>query len=437
MEDCTNLSLEARPAQSMAKAVLAGSIGNALEWLDYGLYALFAPIIALQFFPSKDPLTSLMLTFIVFGVGFVMRPLGGLIFGHYADKFGRRTALTYSILLMGASTFAIGCLPTFAQIGVLAPVLLATCRLLQGVATGGEFGSCMSFLAEYGTPYNRAFIVSWSNWSVALGLFIGSGLSTLVTISLPPEALQSWGWRLPFLSGILIALYGMYVRKNVEETPVYTKAEAEKTTGPVVRLPVIEMFTTYRRETLMTIGIVTGCTISYWTAMAYMPTYITTVLKYPLWMGMSYNTFMLIVYMIAVPFTAMLADKIGRRPVMLIGFGGFFLLAYPLFYLLGAVKTPAVLFSVLAIIAIFPALMLAGLTVWIPEAFPTKVRGSACGVGYNLAVAIFGGSTPFMATWLISITGDKLAPTYYMMTGVAISFLIVLFLAKETNRKEL
>jgi MHS family proline/betaine transporter-like MFS transporter len=425
--------------QSMAKAVLAGSIGNTLEWFDYGLYAVFAPVLSAQFFPSKDPLTSLMLTFVVFGVGFVMRPLGGLIFGHIADKHGRRAALTFTVVLIGASTFAIGCLPTFAAIGLAAPVLLAACRLLQGVATGGEFGSCMSFLAEYGTPYNRAYILSWSNWSVALGLLMGTAFGTVLSAALSQETLFAWGWRIPFLTGLLIALYGVYIRRGVDETPVYVKAEAEKRlTGQVsTRLPVVEMFASHPRETWMTIGMVSGGTITYWTTMAYLPTYITAVLKYPLVVGLSYGTFVLLIYMLAVPFAGILCDRIGRRPTMLIAYGSIVVLIWPMFYLLTAVKTPLVLFPVLVVVAIIPALFLAGQTAWLTEAFPTSVRGSACGVGYNIGVAIFGGSTPFMATWLISMTHDNMSPTYYMMLGGLVSTLIVYFFVRETNRREL
>jgi MHS family proline/betaine transporter-like MFS transporter len=187
----------------------------------------------------------------------------------------------------------------------------------------------------------------------------------------------------------------------------------------------------------MTIGMVSGGTITYWTTMAYLPTYITAVLKYPLVVGLSYGTFVLLIYMLAVPFAGILCDRIGRRPTMLIAYGSIVVLIWPMFYLLTAVKTPLVLFPVLVVVAIIPALFLAGQTAWLTEAFPTSVRGSACGVGYNIGVAIFGGSTPFMATWLISMTHDNMSPTYYMMLGGLVSTLIVYFFVRETNRREL
>ncbi|MBP2639856.1 MAG: proP [Firmicutes bacterium] len=419
---------------SMAKAVLAGSVGNALEWFDYGLYGYFAAIISSQFFPSKDPVTALMLTFIVFGVGFVMRPIGGLIFGHYADRVGRRNALTWTVILMGISTFAIGCLPTYAQVGILAPVLLATCRLLQGVSTGGEWGSCMSFLAEYSTPHNRGFIVSWSQFSIAVGLLLGSGSGALLSSLLSPEAMNAWGWRLPFWSGMLIAMYGFYVRRKVDETPVFKQCEENHT---LAQTPLMDVLKNYRRETILSFGIVIGWTISYWIIMAYMPTYISKVLKFPLAVGLSYNTFLIIVFMIAIPFTGILADKVGRKPVMIGAALGFIILGYPLFYVLSTTQNPVVLLSVMAVLAILEALVCGGATVAMTEIFPTNVRCSAIAIGYNIAVACFGGTAPFVSTWLISTTGNNLAPTYYLIAGSVVSLLVLIFMAKETYNKPL
>jgi len=420
--------------KSMVKAIVAGSIGNALEWFDYGLYGYFSSVIATLFFPSQDPLTSLMMTFIVFGVGFVMRPIGGMIFGHYADKAGRSKALSATVMLMGVSTFAIGCLPTYSQIGVAAPILLALCRLVQGISTGGEWGSCMSFLAEYGRSDNRGFIVSWSQFSIAVGLLMGSALGTVLTAALSQESLYAWGWRIPFWTGLLIAIFGLYVRSKVDETPKYKEV---KLSNGVADMPVVELFKKYRYETLVNIGVVIGWTISYWIIMAYMPTYISKVLQYPLWVGMSFNSVLLIIFMIAIPFAGMLADRIGRRPVMLIATAGFILFSYPLFYLMSTVKTAGVLFFVLLVLALLQALLCGGATVYIPEIFPTHIRCSAIGVGYNFAVAAFGGTAPFVATWLISATGNPLAPIFYLIAGSMLTFLVVLFMAKETYREPL
>ena len=432
-DSCAN-SCAIQPKQSMVKAVLAGSIGNALEWFDYGLYGYFATMISANFFPAKDGLTSLMLTFIVFGVGFVMRPLGGLVFGHYADRVGRRNALTGTIILMGLSTFAIGCLPTYAQVGFWAPVLLTVCRLVQGISTGGEWGSCMSFLAEYSRPDNRGYIVSWSQFSIGIGLLLGSSFGVALSTLLTPEAMMAWGWRIPFLSGILICLFGMYIRRQVDETPRYKEAtEASE----IIDSPLKEVVTTHLRETILSFGIVIGWTISYWLIMAYMPTYMSRVLKLPMWMGFSFNTLLLLFFMAVVPFTGILADKIGRKPVILIAAGGFVLLSYPLFSLMGSTQNSVVIMGVLLVFAFHEAMICGGATVAITEIFPTNVRCSAIAIGYNIAVAMFGGTAPFVSTWLISYTGSNIAPTFYLIAGSCITILAVTTLMEETKDKPL
>lgn len=419
---------------SMFKAVFAGSIGNALEWFDYGLYGYFASIISSQFFASQDPVTALMLAFIVFGVGFVMRPIGGLIFGHYADRVGRRNVLTWTVMLMGLSTFVVGILPTYAQVGVLAPILLAVCRLLQGISTGGEWGSCMSFLAEYATPYNRGFIVSWSQFSIAVGLLLGSGSGAVLSSLLSPEDMNAWGWRLPFLSGILIAFYGLYIRRKIDETPVFKGCEDAQT---LVQTPLKTVLKHHKRETILSFGIVIGWTISYWIIMAYMPTYISKVLKFPLSVGLSFNTFLIIVFMLAIPFTGMLADRIGRKPVMLGSVLGLIVLGYPVFYLMSTTESPAMFLLGLVVLAVLEAMLCGGATVYMTEIFPTHIRCSAIAIGYNIAVACFGGTAPFVSTWLISVTGSNLAPTYYLIAGALVTLLVLVFLAEETYNQEL
>ncbi len=427
-------NLKPRKTSSMPRAIVAGSIGNALEWYDYGLYGYFAGSISLQFFPSKDPLTALMLSFIIFGVGFVMRPLGGLIFGRYADKVGRRNALAITIIMMGVCTSAIGLIPSYAQIGVWAPILLTVARLLQGISTGGEWGSAMSFLAEYSTPKNRGFIVSWSQFSIAVGLLMGSAFGTILASVMSPEAMNSWGWRIPFLTGILIAIFGLYVRKNVEETPKYLEMMENK---QATDTPLADVFKNYRHEMFLGFGMVIGWTISYWLIMSYMPTYISKILKWPLYAGMSYNTLLLIIFMVAVPFAGILSDKIGRKSVLLIGTISLVIFAYPAFNIMSTTKSPVMMLSVLSILAILEALICGAATVAVTEIFPTHIRCSGIGIGYNITVAAFGGTAPFIATWLIKATGSNTAPTYYLLFGLIITLVIVLFLYKETYKREL
>ena len=422
------------PHPSMARAIVAGSVGNGLEWFDYAIYGYFASIISSEFFSSQDPITALMMSFMVFGAGFLMRPLGGLIFGHYADRVGRRKALTWTIVLMGISTFAVGCIPTYATIGVWATVFLTVCRLLQGISTGGEWGSCMSFLAEYATDHNRGYIVSWSQFSIAVGLLMGSALGTILSLVLTPEELSSWGWRIAFWSGIIITIFGLYTREHVDETPEFQKIAAEQR---LQNMPLVEVLRNYRRETILSFGLVIGWTISYWIIMAYMPTYISKILKFPLSIGFSLNTVLIILFMIAIPFTGKLADKVGRKPVIMYSALAFAILGYPLFYILSTTQSVIVLLTVLVIFSILEAFICGGATVYMTEIFPTHIRCSAIAIGYNIAVACFGGTAPFIATYLVKWTGSNLAPTYYLIFGSLITVLVMATLAKETMPKKI
>ena len=202
------------PKRSFAGAVLAGSAANIMEWFDYALYGYFASAISANFFPSQDPIVGLMLSFLVFGLGFVARPLGGFIFGHYADKIGRKNILGLTVILMGGSTFLMGVLPPYAQIGIAAPVILTAVRLLQGIAAGGEWGSCVSFLAEYAKASNRAFIVSFSQVGAAAGLLLGVLFGMLLSAVLTPAEINSWGWRIAFVCGLFVAWFGYYITKK-------------------------------------------------------------------------------------------------------------------------------------------------------------------------------------------------------------------------------
>src|SRR6266700_1272084 len=233
------------------KAVIAGTIGNVLEWFDFGVYGYFATTISQLFFPGEDKTISLLKAFAVFGVGFVMRPIGSILFGIYGDRFGRRLALSAVIFLMAFSTLAIGLLPTYAQAGVLAPILLVIARLLQGLSAGGEWGGSTSYIVEYAPEGQRGFIGSWQQVSVGSGFLLGSLSAALISSMLSSEALLSWGWRIPFLLGILVGILGAYLRWRLADTPKFTEIEQH---GEVAKAPLIETVTKYRRETLTILG---------------------------------------------------------------------------------------------------------------------------------------------------------------------------------------
>ena len=414
------------------KAVTAGAIGNFVEWYDFSVYGFFAAAIAAQFFPSDDPVASLLATFAVFAIAFFMRPLGAFVFGHYGDRLGRRGALATAVILMGVATMLIGVLPGYGQIGVWAPILLVFARLLQGFSAGGEWGGAASFMVEYAPPGSRGLYGSWQQFSIVAGLLTGSAIGGLLGLILSEGALNAWGWRIPFIFGAVLGLVGLYLRLRLEDTPEFRKIEAK---NEVEGAPIKQAFTTHRGAGLTAIGFTMAWTVSYYILLTYMPTYVSSTLGLPLSQALISNAIGLVVLMALIPFTGMLSDRIGRKP-LLISFAALIaVLTYPLFLLIGTqilvlIILGQVLFGI--IIALFSGPGPAALV----EMFPTNVRYSALGISYNLAVALFGGTAPFIATFLISRTGSNLSPTFYLIAAAVIT-LIVVSRIKETSREPL
>jgi MFS transporter, MHS family, proline/betaine transporter len=418
--------------QAAKKAVTAGAIGNFVEWYDYSVYGFFAPIIASQFFPSEDRVASLLATFAVFAVAFFMRPVGAFVFGHYGDTVGRRNTLAAAIILMGLATLMIGVLPTYGQIGVLAPILLVVARLLQGFSAGGEWSGSAAFMVEYAPQNRRGLYGSWQQFSIVAGLLLGSAMGGLLGAVLSEDALNAWGWRIPFILGMVVALVGLYLRLRVEDTPAFRIVEEK---NEVTDAPVKESFTAHGGESLTAIGFTVAWTVAYYILLTYMPTFVSETLGLPLSQALLSNAIGLVALGALIPFTAALSDRIGRKP-LLIGFSALIaLLTYPLFLLastqvLFLIVLAQVIFGV--IISLFSGPGPAALV----EMFPTNVRYSALGVSYNIAVAAFGGTAPFIATYLISRTGSNLAPGIYLIVAAVIT-LIVVSRMKETYREPL
>jgi MHS family proline/betaine transporter-like MFS transporter len=419
-------------AATAKRAVTAGAIGNFVEWYDYSVYGFFATIIASQFFPSDDRVASLLATFAVFAVAFFMRPVGAFVFGHYGDTIGRRNALAAAIILMGIATLMIGVLPSYAQIGVLAPILLVIARLLQGFSAGGEWSGSAAFMVEYAPENKRGLYGSWQQVSIVAGLLVGSGIGGLLGTVLSEDALNAWGWRIPFILGMVVALVGLYLRLRVEDTPAFRIIEVKE---EVTEAPVKESFTAHWRESLTAIGFTLAWTVAYYILLTYMPTYVSETLGIPLTQALLSNAIGLVVLMALIPFTAVLSDRIGRKPLLVASSVLIALLTYPLFLL---ASTQVLVFIVLAqvlfgvIISLFSGPGPAALV----EMFPTNVRYSALGVSYNIAVAAFGGTAPFLATYLISLTGSNFSPGFYLIAAAVVT-LIVVSTMKETYREPL
>ncbi len=414
-------------AATAKKAVTAGAIGNFVEWYDYSVYGFFATVIASQFFPSEDRVASLLATFAVFAVAFFMRPVGAFVFGHYGDTIGRRNTLAAAIIMMGVATLMIGVLPSYAQIGVLAPILLVVARLLQGFSAGGEWSGSAAFMVEYAPENKRGLYGSWQQVSIVAGLLVGSGMGGLLGTVLSEDALNAWGWRIPFILGMVVALVGLYLRLRVEDTPAFRIIEEKE---EITEAPVKESFTAHWRESLTAIGFTVAWTVAYYILLTYMPTYVSETLGIPLTQALLSNAIGLVVLMALIPFTAALSDRIGRKPLLIAFSALIALFTYPLFLLastqvLAFIVLAQVLFGV--IISLFSGPGPAALV----EMFPTNVRYSALGVSYNIAVAAFGGTAPFIATYLISRTGSNFAPGFYLIAAAVVT-LIVVSTMKET-----
>ena len=397
------------------RAIIATVIGNGLEWFDFTVYSFFAVIIARLFFPTGNDLSSLLLAVATFGVGFFMRPVGGIVLGVYADRVGRKAALSLTILLMALGTTLIGIAPTYDQIGIFAPLLIVVARLMQGFSAGGEMGGATAFLTEYAPARQRAYYSSWIQASIGVAVLLGAAVGTFVTSSLSPEALNSWGWRLPFLLGIVIGPVGYYIRHHLDETPAF-RDTAERADSPLK-----EIVKTYPRETTASFSMVILWTVCTYVLLFYMPTYAVKVLKVPQADGFVAGMAGGCAIMVFAPLVGLLADRIGRR-VLLSGSALLILvLAWPMFAYINHVPGLASLLVFQLVFGVLIATYTGPILAAFSELFPARVLSTGLSVAYNFAVTIFGGFASFIITWLIATTGSSMAPAIYVMIAAAIS----------------
>jgi len=409
-------------ATEYRKAITAGVIGNVLEWYDFGVYGYLVPTISALFFPGGDPVVSLLSTFAVFGVGFVMRPVGSILFGTYGDRHGRRKALSAVIFVMALATFAMGLLPTYAQGGVLAPMLLVVVRLFQGLSAGGEWGGSTSYIVEFAPPTRRGFFGSWQLVGVGGGFLLGSLTAALLNGALPEADRLAWGWRLPFLFGIAVGLVGAYLRWRLDDTPKYTELEEKHA---VAEAPLTEALKQYPRETLLGFGVTLHNTVAYYIALIYMGSYMVTVGKLPqitaLWIG----TGCLALFVALLPLMGWISDQIGRRPLLIFSCAAYIVLGYPFFLMASSGSVAlAILAQLLMVVLYVP--YAGACPAYYAEIFPTRVRYTALSIGYNIAVAIFGGFAPFIATFLVRETGSNYAPAFYVIAAAVVTGIILL-----------
>jgi len=396
-----------------------------LEWYDFAVYAFLATVLARKFFPNGDELSALLATFAVFGVGFVVRPLGGIIIGRLGDRRGRKIALSTTIVLMASGTVMIGLLPSYQALGVGASALLVAARLVQGFSAGGEWGSSTAFIVEWAPPQRRGLFGSLQQASVAVGFLLGSLTAASLSTWLTPAAFEAWGWRLPFLFGGLLGPVGLYMRRNIEETPPFKAAIQQDAKHGVASGP------RGWRLAARAFGFTVLWTIAYYIFLSYMPTFLQKHAGLDRTQALWSNTAALLVLVVAVPAAGALSDRIGRKPLLLASCAAFVLLPYPLFAALLSTPTLATVMGVQVLFALAIALFSGPGPAAIAEIFPTRMRSTWMSIGYSLAAALFGGFAPYVATWLIASTGSPLAPICYVI-GAAVVSALTIAAQKET-----
>lgn len=420
------------------RVVLASFIGTTIEWYDFFLYGTAAALVFNRlFFPELDPVTGTMASFATYAIGFFARPLGGVIFGHYGDRIGRKSMLIISLMMMGIATVLIGLLPTYHQIGLWAPAALVFLRFIQGVGVGGEWGGAVLMAVEHSGSSRRGYHASWVQAGVPVGMLLANGVFML-TSRLDEAAFLSWGWRVPFLLGTLLLVVGMFIRLKIVESPVFAKAlaEQERSGEKESRLPVIDAIRRHPRNVLVAMG-------ARFAENAYFYIFTVLVLSFgsqQLGIGKPslLNSVMIgsAVQLVAIPAFGALSDHWGRRPVYLAGTIFLLLFAFPFFWLIGT-KIPLLVTLAVVLGLIGHSALYGPQAAFFSELFDTRVRYSGASIGYQLATPFAGGLIPLVATWFLKRSEGDPTPVAWYLIGMAIITLVSVWLAEETNRKSL
>jgi len=405
------------------RTILAGIAGNVMEWYDFAVYGYFAPIIGRHFFPSDDPNASLIAAFGVFAAGFLMRPLGGFVFGYIGDRIGRKAALTVSVLAMAIPTFLIGVLPGYETLGVTASVLLVVLRMVQGVSVGGEYTTSVVFLVETARPERRGYAGSWSTAGATLGTLLGSAVGALISTFLPAEAVGAWGWRLPFIVGLFVGLAGLYIREHLPDSAAVAPNEIEKRR----KSPIVEAFRDHWRSMIQVAALSLLNAVGFYTVFVFVVTYFQKVSHFSAERALDINSLSMIVLVVVLPLAGALSDRVGRKPLMLAAAASVFAFAWPMFWLMAQGEPWLAGLGQLGL-AVAIGTYCGVVPVTMVEAFPARVRCSAVSIGYNLCLGLAGGTAPLAATWLMERTHDDLSPAFYVMAAALVSGVAVLTL---------
>jgi metabolite-proton symporter len=421
------------PPSSVRRVIVASLIGTSLEWYDFFIYGTAAALVFnTLFFPSFEPLVGTLLAFATYAVGFIARPLGGVVFGHYGDKLGRKNVLVVTLLMMGIATFAIGVMPTHATIGVWAPILLVALRFIQGLGLGGEWGGAVLMTLESGDDRRRGLNASWPQVGVPIGLLLANGVLSLMGGITTDAAFLSWGWRIPFLLSGLLVVVGLWIRLTIAESPLFQAVEAEDTKA---RTPIVEVLRTYPRQVLLAIGARVGVDVAFYTFVLFSTTYIATYLGLPRSYALNAVLVAAAVQVFLIPWFGHLSDRFGRRPVYLVGAVGAAVWVFVFFALL---DTGSFLLILLATVVslVFHAAMYGPQASFIAEMFPTRVRYTGASMGYQLAGILGGALAPIISVALLDRFDTSLVVSLYVVLVLAVTTVCVL-LSPETSRLDL
>ncbi|WNO74363.1 glycine betaine/L-proline transporter ProP [Streptomyces sp. AM8-1-1] len=428
---------------AVKRATKAASLGNAMEWFDFGIYSYLAVTLGHVFFPSENDTAQLLSSFATFAVAFLVRPLGGMFFGPMGDRIGRKKVLALTMILMAIGTLAIGLIPSYASIGFWAPVLLIFFRLVQGFSTGGEYGGASTFIAEYAPDKRRGYFGSFLEFGTLAGYVGAAGLVTLLTAWLGSDTMEAWGWRLPFLVAGPLGLVGLYLRLRLDETPAFKKledesahaSEAADTIETSTKGDLAKIFRDYWPTLILCIALVGAYNVTDYMLLSYMPTYLSDELGYSETHGLLILLGVMVLLMLMINMVGKLSDRFGRKPLLMAGMLGFLILSLPAFLLIGQGSIPAIVAGML-MLGLSLLCLLGTMSAALPALFPTPVRYGSLSVGYNLSASLFGGTTPLVITALISVTGSNLMPAYYSMAAALVGVIAVACM-KETAQKPL
>ena len=423
------ITQEFRTPAAVRRGVIAGFVGNVLEWYDFALFGFFAQQIGSHFFPADNPTASLLAAFGTFAAGFLMRPVGGALFGWVGDRFGRKQALIWSVLAMAIPSFCIGVLPSAATIGLAAPILLLLFRLLQGVAVGGEYMASSVFLVEGAPPGRRGWMGSWGPLGAFAGTLLGSAAGAIVNASMSAEAVMAYGWRIPFILGIAVGLGGLAIRRHyVERVPHQAPSKS----------PLGEAFRSHWGTMLHLISLTAALSVGFYTTFVYTATWLNRVVGVPAKTALEVNTLAMTLALLIIPAAGVASDRLGRRTVLVASAGALALLAYPLMALMAGGQTSGIIAGQIGL-GLLVASLSGAMPATMAELAPWRVRCTVLSVAYNIGMALLGGTTPLVAAWLVARTGVKLAPAWYLAAAAALTFIGSLLLpatARHSLTKE-